>query len=165
VLELSRSTTSVVDCLAAPEACDRVAPTGGATACRIAPDEILLVSEPGAEAALLGVAAAATASDPDALVVEVTDGWAVWTLAGEETREVFARLSAIPLPVEGFTQGEVAHVPVKVLSLPDRLHLLVPSMWGDYLRERILAECTDLGVHESAEAAPWARPAGKRRGR
>ncbi len=150
MLELVATQASVVGCFAAPEALDVLAPTSGTYACRVAPDELMLVGEPGAEAALAAAATAGTtALDPDAIVLDTTDGWAIWTLAGDAARDAFTRLSAVELPDEGAAQGDVAHVPVRVIALPDRLHLLVPAMWGGYLRERILDRCASLGVREA----------------
>jgi hypothetical protein len=93
------------------------------------------------------------------VVLDTTDGWAVWTLEGDAAREAFARLSAVPLPSEGFAQGDVAHVPVKVVVTPERLHLLVPAMWGAYLRERVIG--AGLPVRERFEPVPWGASVGK----
>ena len=149
MLELVATPVSVVGCFAEPEALDALAPTDGVHVCRIAPDEVMLVGEEGRAATLVAAAIAqATVADPDAVVLATTDGWAVWTLAGEAAREAFTRLSAVELPEEGSTQGDVAHVPVRVIALPDRLHLVVPAMWREHLRERILEGCASLGIEE-----------------
>jgi hypothetical protein len=39
-------------------------------------------------------------------------------------------------------------VPVKLVAAPGRLDLLVPAMWGDYLRKAILERCRTLGIAE-----------------
>ncbi|GIV00641.1 MAG: hypothetical protein KatS3mg014_2256 [Actinomycetota bacterium] len=96
------------------------------------------------EAILAEAAEPLRALDGDALVLEVTDGWTAFTLAGPDAREAFARLSALELPEEGFLQGDVARVPAKVLAEPERLHLLVPSSWAEHVRERILALALDV---------------------
>ena len=160
MLELSATRVSVVGCFAAPEALDALAAAHDAHVCRVAPDEVMLVGEPDAAATLVAAAIAdATAIDPDAVVLDTTGGWAIWSLAGDAAREAFARLSAVELPDEGSTQGDVAHVPVRVIALPDRLHLVVPAMWREHLRERILARCASLGVEEvTALAASCAAP-------
>jgi sarcosine oxidase gamma subunit len=161
VLELHRTSVSAVGCFASAEAAGATMRTAGAYACRVAPDEVLLLARAGTAAkAVEAVADEARRRDPDAVVLDVTDGWAVWTLAGSDAREAFARLSALELPDEGFTQGDVAHVPVKVVALGDRVHLLVPAMWGAYLRERILE--VGLPVAEAAKGAPWAAPRRRR---
>lgn len=168
MLELVETRIFALGCFAAPEAADALMNAPGAYACRVAADEVLLIAEPGALDALARASAETAASaDPDAVVLDTTDGWAVWTLEGSEAREAFARLSAVPLPEEGFTQGDVSHVPAKVVVSKDRehlrLHLLVPAMWGAFLRERILHDCASLGVRQRAEPAPWTPPAGRRR--
>lgn len=168
MLELVETRVFALGCFAAPEAADALMRAPGAYACRVAPDEVLLIAEPGASEDLARASAeTATAADPDAAVLDTTDGWAVWTLEGSDAREAFARLSAVPLPEEGFTQGDVAHVPAKVVVSKGRerlrLHLLVPAMWSAFLRERILHDCASLGVRRRAEPAPWTPPAGGRR--
>ena len=72
------------------------------------------------------------------------DGWAALSLTGDGARRAFARLSDVELPESGYTQGDVAHVPGRVLVEEERIQLLVPAMWGPYLRERLLA----LGARE-----------------
>ena len=157
MLELLALRVSAIGCHASPEAADSAMRTSGAYACRVAPDEVLLLAKPGSTSRVVAAASAkAAALDPDAVVLDTTDGWTAWSLVGPDAREAFARLSALTLPAEGFTQGDVAHVPVKVVALPDRVHLLVPAMWGSYLRERILD--AGLPVRERAEAAPWTAP-------
>jgi sarcosine oxidase gamma subunit len=161
VLDLVATQVSAVSCHAAPEAADAAISTAGAYACRIAPDEVLLLGTPGSAGKLVDAASAkATGVDPDAVVLDTTDGWTVWTLEGDAAREAFARLSAVPLPSEGFAQGDVAHVPVKVVVTPERLHLLVPAMWGAYLRERIIG--AGLPVRERLEPISWTAPKKKR---
>ena len=133
----------------------------GAYACRVAPDEVLLLAKAGTAAKVVEAATGkARSHDADAVVLDATDGWVIWTLVGPQAREAFARLSALELPDEGFTQGDVAHVPVKVVALPDRVHLLVPAMWGPYLRGRIVE--VGLPVRETTEADPWAAPKTRR---
>jgi len=166
VLELSATRASVIGCYAAPEALEALATIENATSCRVAPDEVMLIVEPGSAEELVRTAAdLTTGTDPDAVALDTTDGWAIWTLAGDATRGTFACLSAVALPAEGFVQGSVAHVPVKVVVLPDRLHLLVPSMWHEHLRERILHDCASLGVQEVPGSVDWTAPVARKRRR
>ncbi|MEX0989350.1 MAG: hypothetical protein WD206_03505 [Actinomycetota bacterium] len=130
----------------------------GAAAFRVAPDESLLLTSPDASGEVAAQARRGIDdSDPDALVLDATDGWAMWTLTGTGTPALFERLSALPLPERGFVQGDVAHLPVKVVVDLDGAHLLVASMWRAYLRERILDRGASLGVSE-AEARSWTTP-------
>jgi sarcosine oxidase gamma subunit len=154
VPELSRTEVAVLACLAAPEAVDALAIPEGATPLRTAPDELLLLCGPSeAPAALAAAADAVRALDEDALVLEVSDGWTAFTLAGPDAREAFARLSALELPEHGSLQGDVARVPAKVLAGTERLHLLVPSSWAEHVRERILGLA--LEVREAPEPRTW----------
>jgi len=96
-------------------------------------------------------------------VLDATDGWAAWTLAGPDARAAFAYLSALHLPEgDGATQGEVARVPAKIVTRGDAVHLLVPAMWEAHLRERVLADCAALGVTEVPGSRAWTPAAAKR---
>ena len=147
MLELRRTPVSVVGVFASPDALGALAPAG-AHRCRVAPDEAMFVAGPDDRVALVRDASAVTAGDPDAVVLDTTDGWTAWTLHGERAREGFSRLSELELPESGYTQGDVAHVPVRVIVTSDGLQLLVPAMWGEYLRQRLLERCAGLGVRE-----------------
>lgn len=159
--ELAAGRIQIVACLAAAEALDDLGPIEGALVCRVAPDEaMVLVGDRAVDGCVEAVTARARELDPDALVLDATDGFAAWTLTGEGVREVFARLSALEVEEGGVVQGDVAGVPVRVLSEAGRLDLIVPSMWERYLRERILERCADLGVREVGEPATWAPTGG-----
>ncbi len=143
MLELVRTPVAVVATFASTEALDALSPAG-AYRCRVAPDEAMFVGRADAAAALVRDASAVTAGDPDAVVLDVTDGWTVLTLSGDEAREAFSHLSELELPEEGYVQGDVAHVPVRMIAAPGRLQLFVPAMWGDYLVGRILGLGLDI---------------------
>lgn len=154
MLELAATEAALVLCVASPEAVDAVAGLGDPI--RIAPDEGLVVGPPGSGADLAAAAAdLAAAIDDDAVVLDATDGWAIWTLSGERPAEALAYLSALEPPGDGVVQGDVARVPAKVVVRVDRVHLLVPAMWGAHLRGRILADCAHLGVVERSDPEPW----------
>jgi hypothetical protein len=154
VLELARTEASVVLCAAAPDAVDAVAGLGDVL--RVAPDEAVLVWPPGTAPELVEAATDLVVGlDGDGVVLEATDGWTIWTLRGAEAREAFTYLSALELPEDGFVQGDVAGVPVKVRTSGEGLRLLVPSMWGDHLRARILSDCAHLGVMRRPGSVPW----------
>jgi hypothetical protein len=82
--------------------------------------------------------------DADAVVEDVSDGWAGFALDGSGVREAFARLSELCLPQRGFVQGEVARLPVKAIAEPERLLLLVPAMFADHLERRIREDCAEV---------------------
>jgi sarcosine oxidase gamma subunit len=139
----------VVVCVADAAACDAVAVADASAAVRVAPDEVMLVGAPGdADEIARDAASRAAAIDPDALVLDVSDGWAALTLEGDDVHAAFSRLSPLRLPERGFVQGDVARVPAKVVIEPERLLLLVPSMWGEHLRSRIVERCSALGIRE-----------------
>jgi len=150
VLELRPREVGVITCVADPTAVDAIGDVAKATVCRVAPDEVMLLCAPdGAPEIARVTAERATAADPDAIVLDAGDGWAAWTLRGDDLDEAFGRLSAVPL-APGFSQGDVAHVPAKILRSEAAIDLLVPAMWGAYLRERIVARCP--GVVERSDA-------------
>ncbi len=140
--ELRGVERSVVLCQASPGALDAlVSPGYGSRTCRTAPDEALIVADHERAAEVeREVADRISALDDEAVVLDVTDGWAAWTLDGTDARAAFAYLSALHLPEEGFVQGDVAHVPAKVLVEAGALVILVPSYWGAHLRERAVAD-------------------------
>jgi hypothetical protein len=141
VLELSHANAAILLCLGPREALD-VLPAEGAFACRIAADELMLVSligplDPGPPAAQL--------SGVGGLVVDQSDAFVTWTLAGAAD-EAFARLSAIELPGNrpGFVQGAVGGIPAKAIVEGDRIHVLVSSALAYHLPDRVAATCGEL---------------------
>ena len=66
-----------------------------------------------------------------------------------------SRLSDLALPGDGYLQGDVAHVPVRLIVESKCLHLFVPAMWRGYLRRRILERCSTIGVKERATSEAW----------
>jgi hypothetical protein len=128
----------VVTVLASARACDRIADLAGA--CRISAGEVMIVGD----VSVLVLERAVRHEDPDAVVLDVSDGWSLVRLEGPRAAEAFARLSALELPPAGFVQGDVAGLPARVLVGPVGIDVLVPSMVGDSLRERVDAECREL---------------------
>jgi hypothetical protein len=150
VPELRANHVAVVTCVGEPEAVDAVVALPFATPCRIAPDEAMLLITFAFAAEFMDRASeVAIAIDPQAIVLDTSDGWTGWSLVGPDVRRAFERLSAIPL-APGFSQGDVAHVPVKILASEERIDLFVPAMWSDHLRERILARCDDVTMEAAA---------------
>ncbi len=152
MLELVRLDASIVGVFAAPQAVAAVH-AGPATVCRVAPDEAMVVGGAGdGEPIVAALEASVGAIDPDGIVLETTDGWSGWTLRGDAVGEAFGCVSELEPPSEGFIQGAVADVPVRVVVASDGFHLFVPAMWGAYLQERILSDCAYLGVREMGPA-------------
>jgi sarcosine oxidase gamma subunit len=136
----------VVSVYAASPACDAV--MSEASACRIAPDEVMLIGKPGTAKGTVGRVADVVGAH--AVVIDATDGWSAWTLEGDDARRAFSYLSHLDLPEEGFVQGEVALLPAKVVTDGAGVHIFVPSMLEHDLRRRILARCGHLGLVEVA---------------
>jgi sarcosine oxidase gamma subunit len=164
VLELRRAQLAVIGCYARRDALDALdALALSALQIRVAPDELLLIARPGEHAADTEVATAHLAHlDPGSFLFDVSDGYSVWTLTGEGRYEAFARLCpSPPANPPACVQGLFAHVPAKIVFGEDDLHVLVSSVLGHYLRERILIACADLDPRET-KAAPLAIPPGER---
>jgi hypothetical protein len=147
VLELIPTRASVISCFASSDGLARLSPPEGAYLCWVAADEAMLVGPPSLGAEIVRtLTGAARSRDDDAVVLDVSDGWTTWTLAGEDAREVFTRLSELELDGDGYVQGDVARVPVRVIAAEDRLHLLVPAMWEEHLRDRIRSHASDWSM-------------------
>ena len=128
----------MVAVLASEVGCDRVADLPGA--CRVSPTEVMLVGDASVEV----LERAVCLDDPDAVVLDVSDGWALVPLEGPGALEAFARLSELELPAEGFVQGEVTRIGARVLIRQGGIDLLVPAMLQAHVRERVRADCAGL---------------------
>jgi hypothetical protein len=146
VIELDRPVRCVVECGAEASALDELA-VPEARVLRVARDQAMLVGDGDDDGALVDVARRSLGAR--ALVEDSTDGWTAWVLRGDDVLRAFSFLSRLEPPREGFIQGDVARVPVKVISSPGRLELLVPSMWSEHLRDRIVRRCASCGVREA----------------
>jgi hypothetical protein len=156
VLEITRTLVGVVAASAAARALDGLVVPGRAFACRAADDELLLLcAPPVTDEVAREVATRLAALDPDALVIDTTDGWAAISVVGSDARGSFGLLSPLELPDAGFLQGEVVHVPAKVVAGDDRVLILVPSIWEAHLHDRAAKA---LGHTGPLEAHPWAVP-------
>jgi hypothetical protein len=129
---------------------DALEPPAGVGPGRVAPDEVLWQADPG-RAAELGVAAeAALAADEGALVVDHSDGYAVFALTGEGAREAFCRVSSIRLPGTGFCQGKVAQVPGRMYVREDRIDLVCGADVAWFVHHRLLEAGRGAGLVEGA---------------
>jgi glycine cleavage system aminomethyltransferase T len=139
----------VIVCLASAEALDRLVPPGhGARMVRVAADEALFVADAAtAPEVLREVEDRIAAIESDAVVRDVGDGWAAWTLVGPDTLDGFAHVSQLPSPAAGtWVQGDVARVGAKVLGEDGGLTILVPAYWDEHLRTRLVE---DAGATEA----------------
>ena len=107
----------------------------GASLLRVAPGEVMVV---GADAT------AVTAGEPTALIADVSDAWVAFVIDGDDAPDVFARLSELALPSEGWIQGEIAHAACKVFVEPARITIYVPAMLATHLEERIRTDAAEV---------------------
>ena len=142
-IELSRFT--VVACFAGPQALDALPVQPEAHRCRVAPDELLLVA---ATPELAGVTERRAiehfaGAGNDALVVDQSDGWCVFTLRGDEAENVFAQLSTVPLPARrpAFLQGAVAGGSAKIMACDGYIELFVLSTLRHHVASRLQDVC------------------------
>jgi sarcosine oxidase gamma subunit len=141
VAELTPSDVAVVVCQAEAAALDAlVLPGHRSRGIRTAPDEYLFLCEPAVVAEVAREASDRIAAlDDDAVVLEVSDGWAGMRLTGADTAHAFSYVSALDLPApDGFVQGDIANVAAKVLVDEVGLTILVPAYWQDHLHARLL---------------------------
>lgn len=121
---------------------------------RVAPDELLVVGAAADAASLAALASERLAAlDPGALVFDVSDGYAAWTLRGPEWPELFARLCAIPPPEPpAQLQGLFAHVPAKLLAQDEELTVVVSASLSHHIRARVRAAAIGIELRELAGA-------------
>jgi hypothetical protein len=150
---------SAVRVFGPPEALDVLVPAAGELRGRVAPDELIVLADPGAAAALAEALSASLAEHgTDALVLDASAGYALYVLAGEGAAEALARVSDLALPAggEAFLQGRVAEVPARVFVRPHRLDVLVGADVAWFVRHRLLGAGAGAGLVEAA--APTAEP-------
>ncbi|HTG48383.1 MAG TPA: hypothetical protein VK646_12085 [Actinomycetota bacterium] len=147
MVEVSAAAVGVVLACAGGEALDRLVVPARAAAARLAEDETILRCDAGeAQDIAREVLDRLAATDPDALVRDVSEAWTAAVLRGSDARDAFAFLSALELPDEGFVQGEVVRVPAKVFAERDRIVLLVPAMWEHHLHDRLRRRLAHRGA-------------------
>jgi hypothetical protein len=133
-----------------PEALDKLTPPPGVRAGRVAGDEVLWVGERGRAGELTeALGAELSGYGNRATVVDHSDGYALFTLTGEERGELFARLSSIRIPaVDAFVQGNFAGVPARTFCRADRLEVIVTSDVAWFVSGRL-----EHAAHDLAERA------------
>jgi sarcosine oxidase gamma subunit len=129
------------------DALDRVQTPAGVEQGRVAPDELLLLGGPEQAKALEAEGRRQLAGAGErALVVDNSDGWALFSIVGDGRADALARLSSLRLPDRGFRQGKVAGVPGKVFARPGRIDVLCTSDVRWYVHERLLHAGADVGL-------------------
>jgi hypothetical protein len=153
VLEFRSAQSTVIHCFAEPDVLDAMHAPDGAMTFRIAGRELICMASGREGAAIMAALSAAIKNvDPNALLLDRSDGWSVFALSGEDCAKAFGRLCTTPLPqAPGFFQGAIGTVPAKAVVLEDRIYLIVSSILGHHIRERILEACADISPLELPE--------------
>ena len=139
------------------DALDRVQTPAGVEQGRVAPDELLWLGDPEQAQALEAEGTRQLAgAGARGLVVDNSDGWALFSLVGDGREDALARLSSLRLPERGFRQGKVAGVPGKVFAREGRIDLLCTSDVRWYVRERLLHAGAGVGLAEGTPPATGA---------
>lgn len=147
MVELVSLGPGVIGCFATPDALDDL--EKDEFALRVAPSELLLV---GCSGQLDELEAKVSALDAQAVVLDLSGGYAVFGLRGSERHEAICRLTAIELsPAPSLVQGLVAHLPAKLLIRRDEFLILVPATVGHHLREQVVGVCADLVLTETTD--------------
>ena len=162
MLEIGRFYAGVVECHASPRTLDALTAPAGVHACRVAPDELLLLAAPSRTDELLRRATAQlVVADPGALVVDQSDGWAVFrlpgSLPGDEGMLALGQLALFAMPARrpSFVQGAVAGGAAKLLLLPGFVLLLVPYALRDHVARRLRDVCAGLSFQLADEEVPF----------
>jgi hypothetical protein len=114
---------------------------------------VLWIGEPGTAGELVDALAAQLSGHGNrAAVVDHSDGYALFTLTGDQRGELFSRLSSIRIPAgEGFVQGSFAGVPSRIFSRSDRLEVSVTSDVAWFVGTRL--EHVEHSLHAIGGAA------------
>jgi hypothetical protein len=111
---------------------------------RVAPDEMLLLAPPSRlEEVRRWATTAVNKVEPGALVLDQSDGWAIFSLLGDDGLVALRQLAMFPFPETRpvFLQGAVAGGSAKLLLLPGVVHLLVPYPLRDHVERRLRDVC------------------------
>ncbi len=158
MLEIARFDACLIECHGSAPALDALAVPAGVQALRVAPDELLLLAPPARTDELLRRATAHLAVvEPGALVVDQSDGWAIFALPGESGELALRQLALMPLPRRrpAFVQGAVAGGPAKLLLLSEVVYLLVPFALRDHVARRLRDVAAPDGVRIAELETPF----------
>jgi hypothetical protein len=141
-----------VRCFGRPEALDAVRQPAGTLIGRIAPDELIVVGQPGTAAALVEDLEGQLSGEGNAaLIVDHTDGWTFFSLVGEGIEEVFAREANWKAPVSNgepvFTVGKVCHVAGKLFFRPNRIDIMTGAEVSEHVHHALEHAGHKVGMH------------------
>jgi hypothetical protein len=154
VLEIAESRAVIIACHDTPEVLDIIAGRADAFCARTARDELLLIGPPQAAGDLLAYAAREIERGGcGGLALDMTDAWAICTVAGDAVLSVWERFSENHLPAARpvLVQGAVASIPAKAIVCNTCIHFMTPSPVRHHLPERILLGCRDLAPRVCGE--------------
>ena len=136
--ELRDRAIAVVLCSAeAPSLDALVAPGHGARMLRTADDEALFVCQPAvATDVVREIADRIAALDGDAVVLDVTDGWAAWSLVGNDAAHARSYLSQLDAPPDSRFVKATSRTSQPGAGRARWPDVLVPAYWREHLRER-----------------------------
>lgn len=140
-------------------AAERLRVNGARTlACRLADDELLLLTHLAETAGVADLLRQAAGGAVCCHLTDVTSGLAVLDLVGPRARDLLARLSPLDLdsiPPLGILQGELAGVHAIHLRLdrPGGFRVLVAREYGAFVWETLTAGGADLGLTPIGAAA------------
>ena len=141
--DLTARSIAVTLCAAEAAALDTLVPPGhDARAVRTAPDELLFLASPAvAEDIVREVTERIGAIDQDAVVLDVSDGWAGWSLTGADAVAAFTIVSALePRRPAASYRARLRGSRQRCYGEDDGLTILVPAYWSDHLRKRLVAD-------------------------
>lgn len=124
---------AAVRIVAPPPSLDAASWPGGATAVRVAPDEVLVVD-----------ALEVNPPDPDAIVFPDTS-WVRHRVSPADGAAVMAGVASWPPPAAGVGQGMVAGVPAKLVVGPDEWWFLVQGVVAAEFGARVEAVLSVAG--------------------
>jgi len=150
VAELRRVSPAVVAVHASADVLDALAP-GDAIVHRVAPDEVMATAAADDAETLTATLEQAVVGDVGAVVLDVSDGWAAFALAGSDARLAFSRVSPLVLPDAGTVQGDVLRLPAKVAASSAEIVVFVPAGYAAWVERKLRERCPEIA---STEAAP-----------
>lgn len=141
-----------IRCFGRPAALDAIRQPAGTLLGRIAPDELVVVGQPGTAASLLEDLEGQLAGEGNAaLVIDHTDGWSFFSIVGEGSDEVFARIANWKLPESTgapvFTVGKTCHVAGKLFVRPNRIDIMTGAEVVAHVRETLEHAGHAAGMH------------------
>jgi hypothetical protein len=141
-----------VRCFAPPAALDALPTPPRTLRGRIAPNEVVFVGDVGAAPALVEELGKALASHgPSAMVVDHTDGWTVFSIAGDRCEDVFRRISMVPLPAATaepvFFMGRIADVAGKAFRRPGRIDFMTGAETSGHVHAVLEHAGHAVGMH------------------